>query len=388
MMKSITLNHRTYSLEWLLDPATEIARQSLPPYEKDVLRFCRQWLAGKETFTLTTSGSTGRPKLITLTRAQMATSARSTGQALGLQSGDRALVCLSTQYIAGMMMLVRGFVLGLVLTIVDPTGNPLREFPASTRFDFSAFVPLQLQQILIESPRKQIVLNRMKAILIGGAPISLALKKQLQAISAPIYHTYGMTETVTHIALKRLNGPHASEYFTPLPGVEVGLDNRSCLTIKAEVTRGKTVYTNDLAELRPDGSFKWLGRVDNVINSGGVKVQVEKVEAALEDVLRTFHHGRLAGRRFVIGPLPHHQLGQAVVAIIEGNPFSPDEQVELQLKLEKILTKYEIPRTFHFLPALPETPTGKIDRIACLKEIDPTSCDEIRPKTRIDKKID
>jgi O-succinylbenzoic acid--CoA ligase len=178
-----------------------------------------------------------------------------------------------------------------------------------------------------------------------------------------------MTETVTHIALKRLNGPHASDYFSPLPGVEVGLDNRSCLTIKAEVTNGQTIHTNDLAKLRPDGSFKWLGRIDNVINSGGVKVQVEKVEAALEDVLRTFNDGRLVKRRFMVGPLPHAQLGQAVVAVIEGEPLSPEKQFALQSNLQRTLTKYEIPRRFYFLHTLPETPTGKIDRVACIKKI-------------------
>jgi O-succinylbenzoic acid--CoA ligase len=385
-MKAITLNHKTYPIDWLRDSAVEIERQVLSPYEKDVLCFCRQWLSGQETFSLTTSGSTGQPKPIVLTRKQMIASARLTGQTLGLQPGDKALVCLSTQYIAGMMMLVRGFELDLQLTIVTPTGNPLREFPAGSRFDFCAFVPLQLQRILAESPDKVSILDGMKAILVGGAPVSPDLEQQLQTIAAPVYHTYGMTETVTHVALRRLNGPEANDYFVPLPGVDLGLDRRGCLTIKAEMTNNQTVYTNDQVELRPDGSFTWLGRIDNVINSGGVKVQVEKVEAALEDVLRTFHDGRLGKRRFIVGRLPHAQLGQAVVAIIEGNPFSPDEQVELQTKLEKTLTKYEIPRTFHFLPAIPETPTGKIDRIACLQKIASTQPDEIRPKTRMDKK--
>ncbi len=374
-MKTINLNHKIYRLAWLLDPSLEIERLSLSPYEKDVARFCRQWLAGQEIFTVTTSGSTGRPKPITLTRQQMIASARLTGQALGLQPGDQALVCLSIHYIAGMMMLVRGFELDLELTIINPSSQPLREFPPETHFDFSAFVPLQLEQILTESPDKQDILNRMKAILIGGAPISPALQQQLQTISAPIYHTYGMTETVSHIALKRLNGPHASDYFTPLPGVEIGLDLRGCLTIKAMVTNDQTVYTNDLAELRPDGSFKWLGRIDNVINSGGVKIQIEKVEAVLETVLHTLRHGRYAGRRFMIGPLPHPQLGQAVVAIIEGEPFSPAEQVEIRSILRQTLTKYEIPRTFYFLSTLSETPTGKIDRTACLRKIAPHSDD-------------
>ncbi len=372
-MKTINLNHKIYRLEWLLDPSVEIERLGLSSYEKDVVRFCRQWLAGQEIFTVTTSGSTGRPKPITLTRQQMIASARSTGQALGLQPGDQALVCLSIHYIAGMMMLVRGFELELELTIIDPSGQPLSDFSSDTHFDFSAFVPLQLEQILTESPGKRAMLNGMKAILVGGAPLSLALKQQLQAVTAPLYHTYGMTETVSHIALKRLNGPHASDYFVPLPGVEIGLDLRGCLTIKAMVTNDQTVYTNDLAKLRPDGSFKWLGRIDNVINSGGVKIQVEKVEAVLETVLDTLHQGCYTGRRFMIGPLPHPHLGQSVVAIIEGKPFSPADQVEIRSILRQTLTKYETPRTFYFLPTLPETPTGKIDRVACLQQIAPTS---------------
>lgn len=368
-MKAITLNHKTYTFEWLLAPATEITQQNLPDYEKDVLRFCRQWLAGQESFSLTTSGSTGQPKSITLTRRQMIASAHATGQALGLKAGDSALVCLSTQYIAGMMMLVRGFELGLELTIVKPTGNPLLAFPDGAQFDFCAFVPLQLQQILAESPGKKGVLDGMKAILVGGAPVGPELEQQVQSVSAPVYHTYGMTETVTHVALKRLNGPEASDGFRPLPGVELGLDRRDCLTVKAEMTNNKTVYTNDLAELRSDGTFTWLGRIDNVINSGGVKVQIEKVEAALAELCRTFQDGRLTGRRLVIGPLPHPRLGQSVIAVMEGDPFSPQDQAHLRSNLQRTLTKYEIPRQFYFLPALPETPTGKIDRAACLKAI-------------------
>jgi O-succinylbenzoic acid--CoA ligase len=364
-VKAITLNHRRYPVEWLLDPTTNIDRQRLSAYEKEVLRFCRHWLAGQARFRLTTSGSTGRPKPITLTRRQMVASARSTGQALGLQAGDRALVCLSSQYIAGMMMLVRGFELGLDLTIVNPAGNPLRDFPANACFDFTAFVPLQLQQILAESPDKQGILDGMKAILVGGAPISPDLEQQVRTIAGPVYHTYGMTETVTHVALKRLNGPELSDAFMPLPGVEVRLDRRGCLTVKAEMTNNQTVYTNDVAELRPDGSFHWLGRIDNVINSGGVKVQIETVEAAVVEQLHTF----APGRRAVVGPLPHPQLGQAVVAVIEGEPLSPAEQAALQSALHRTLTKYEIPREFYFLSHLPETRTGKIDRVACLKAI-------------------
>lgn len=370
----LILNNKPFSIEQLAK-APPLNQTGLSDYEKRVLRFCQQWLSGQETFTLNTSGSTGKPKAITITRDQMATSARLTGRALGLRPGDRALVCLSADYIAGLMMLVRGFELGLHLTIISPTSNPLAQFSAEVILDFTAFVPLQLQEILTHSPHRVTILNRMKGILVGGAPISIALQAQLQQVTAPIYHTYGMTETVSHIALKRLNGPRASDYFIPFAGVKLGLDERGCLTIKSPLTGGEKLHTNDLVELRPDGSFIWLGRIDNVINTGGMKVQVEKVETALEKFLYQYQNGAYAGRRFFVGPLRHPRFGQAVVAVIEGQPFddekdlSPDTKALIRRQLSKWLTKHETPQEFYFLKQFSETPTGKIDRLANLEKI-------------------
>ena len=367
-MADLTLNGKSYALAELAGRPTQNWQRGLTAYEIQVLQFCRQWLSGQAEFVLRTSGSTGQPKAISLSRAQMQASAQLTGQALNLQAGDQALVCLSTAYIAGMMMLVRGFELDLRLTIIDPSRNPLADFPAETRFDFTALVPLQLHHILTDTPEKRPILNRMKAILLGGAPVGPALQAQLQPVTAPVYHTYGMTETVTHIALKRLNGPQAEDYFKPLPEVKLSLDERGCLTIQAPMTEGETVHTNDLVELRPDGAFRWLGRLDNVINSGGVKVQAEKVEAALECLFWGYPGGMLAGRRFCVGPLPHERLGQAVVAVIEGSPFSAELEAELRANLGQWLTNYEIPKAFFFADKLSETPTGKIDRLANLAD--------------------
>ncbi len=364
------LNNRIVPFDRLLSETNPIDRDNaLTPYEETTLRFCRQWLQGQERFSVNTSGSTGQPKPIVITRQQMIASARMTGRALDLQAGDKALVCLSAEYIAGMMMLVRGFVLGLELSVIAPSGNPLAGFSPDTHFDFTALVPLQLQKILTESPEKLPILNRMKAILVGGAPVSGALQAELQRVTAPLYHTYGMTETVTHIALRRLNGPQAGEAFIPLPGVETGLDERGCLTVKAAVTGGKTLHTNDLVELKRDGSFVWLGRIDNVINSGGVKVQAEKVEAALEKALLRFEGGRYAQRRFFVGPMEDPRLGQAVVAVIEGEEFSAEEVNKMKKLLQLLLNKHEVPRRFYFLPALVETPTGKVDRTASLMRV-------------------
>ena len=373
-MSEFTLNGRPFSMAQLAEDSTAFEQAHLSDYERRVLRFCRQWLSGRETFSLNTSGSTGKPKAIIITRKQMVLSARLTGQALGLQAGDRALVCLSTDYIAGMMMLVRGFELELPLTVINPTGNPLAQFSDDAAFEFTAFVPLQLQEILTDSPAKVAILNRMKAILVGGAPVSVALQTQLQQATAPIYHTYGMTETATHIALKRLNGPQASDYFIPFAGVELGLDERGCLTIQSPLTADQKLYTNDLVDLRADGSFIWLGRLDNVINTGGVKVQVEKVEAALEKFLYQYQNGLFAGRRFFVGPLEHPRFGQTVAAVIEGESFDggddllPDTKALLRQELLKSLAKYELPQKFCFISQFLETPTGKIDRLATLEK--------------------
>ncbi|MEZ4661604.1 MAG: AMP-binding protein [Caldilineaceae bacterium] len=365
----LILNGRVYDYAELAAGSSAHKNAVLSENAAATLQFCQQWLAGQDEFVINTSGSTGAPKPITLLREQMEASARATGQALGLHAGQRALICLPTRYIAGRMMLVRGFALGLHMTVVEPSSNPLLDLPADAHFDFTALTPMQLHTILNGPPAHWAILTRMQAILIGGGPVSAALHHQLQPITAPLYHTYGMTETVTHIALRRLNGPQASDAFTPLPGVELGLDARGCLTIRAAVTRGETVATNDHVELRADGSFVWLGRLDNVINSGGVKVQVEKVESALEQVLFEFGDEKLARRRFFVGALPDERLGQMVAVIMEGEPLGEQVENTVKVALSRKLTRFELPRQFYYLPQLCETPTGKIDRPQNLMQI-------------------
>jgi len=369
-MDAFVFNGTSYSRQQLVDGG---AYAHVSDYERRVLQFCQQWLSGQETFTLQTSGSTGHPKAILLTRAQLVTSASWTGRALGLQPGDRALVCLSVEYIAGMMMLVRGFELGLHLTIIDPVSRPLARFAPAVRFDFTAMVPLQLHETLHGNRHECAILDDMKAVLIGGAPISLALEEQLQRVPAPLYHTYGMTETVSHVALRRLNGAQRSDRFIAFDEVRLGLDERGCLTITSTLTRGETLHTNDLVELHTDGSFLWVGRVDNVINSGGVKVHIEQVERALEAWLLRYQEGVYAERRFFVGALEHARLGHAVVAIIEGEPCggeatgAPSLEAALRTHMQQVLTPYEVPRKVYFVSKLLETPTGKIDRRATLQ---------------------
>ncbi|MCO5198568.1 MAG: AMP-binding protein [Anaerolineae bacterium] len=348
-MFSLTINKRTYR-------ADELAGGVASAESHPAVAFCRTWLSGQTAFALHTSGSTGKPRPITVSREQMRASAHFTGAALGLQVGDRALVCLSTDYIAGVMMLVRGMELDLAVTVVPPRRNPLAAFSAETRFDFTAVVPMQMQAIL-NSPQR-IIADHMQAIIIGGAAVTPSLEHDLQSLNAAVYNSYGMTETVSHIALRRLNGPHPDAYFVPFAAVKLGLDEQQCLTITSILSGGKTIVTNDRVELLSDGRFRWLGRIDNVINSGGYKVQAERVEAALHTVLGE-------NRRLVVGGMPDATFGEQVVAIIEGED-SAEIDLHTALLQSGQLHRYELPRQIIFLPHFPETRSGKVDRRATL----------------------
>ena len=344
-------------------------RNSIPlnGYEATTLEFCRNWLNGVQEIAINTSGSTGAPKLITLTRRQIEVSAQYTLQILALKENDRALVCLNTEYIGGIMMLVRGFIGNLHLTIMEPINNPFKYLPprGPDTFEFAAFVPLQLQVILTESPDKLNILNQMKGILVGGAPIGPELKKQIQIISAPVYHTYGMTETASHVALKRLNGNIPDTYFKSSPAVELGQDERGCLTIKGEVTNQQLLVTNDLVNLISEHEFEWLGRVDNTLNSGGVKVQAEKVEVALAQALLEHQFER----RSFISAVPDDKLGQRIIAVLEGKPLSLAEEEKIYQSLQKLLHKYEIPKAIKYTPSFTATASGKIDKTATLASL-------------------
>ncbi|MDX5346236.1 MAG: acyl-CoA synthetase, partial [Hymenobacteraceae bacterium] len=271
---------------------------------------------------------------------------------------DRALINLNTEFIAGIMMLVRGFVGEMHMTIFEPSGNPLVPLPDHEAFKFQSYVPLQLQNILEQTPPKVQILNTAKAILVGGAPVSYGLEQLLQQVQAPVFHTYGMTETVSHIALRQLNGPNKTQHYIAPPDVVLGTDKRGCLTIKADVTNNEIVVTNDLVNLLSENTFIWLGRADNTINTGGVKVQLEKVEQALTEVL----HKLGMHRRNFIASLPDEKLGERIIAVLEGTPLSDHEEQQLQGMLTQVLTKYEIPKQFGYLNTFTETASGKIDR--------------------------
>ena len=333
--------------------------QNLPiptsEYEQKVINFCENWLGGQQNFILKTSGSTGEPKPIKLTRNQMIASAKLTGKTFGLEIGDTALVCLNVEYIAGIMMLVRGMELSLKLIIVEPSGNPFNHLEYH-KFDFLAFVPLQLQNVLIEEKNIEI-LNKAKAIIVGGAAVNEVLENKIQKLNVPVYSTYGMTETVSHIAIKQLNGERKSHNFQVLEGVKLGIDERNCLNITAEASNNELVQTNDIVEILNEKEFNLVGRFDNIINSGGVKIQLEKVEKLIENEIKI-----LNPKRYFAYGIPNEKLGQKLILFVEGKEPNVDVKNAFVDNLKSVLSKYEIPKEIYFVEKFIETPTGKIDK--------------------------
>jgi O-succinylbenzoic acid--CoA ligase len=351
----IAINNRSVIIEDILNKTTT----PQTPFEETTFSFILDWLSGAERFTLFTSGSTGTPKEITLTRNQLEQSARRTLNALDLKPNQTALVCLDTKYIAGKMMLVRALEGNLKIIATEPASNPLKNLSLSVQIDFTALVPLQLQEIIkdrISAER----LNTIQKIIIGGAQVTSALEHEIQNLKGEAFATYGMTETVSHIALQQLNGKSKSPYFKVLDGISVSQDERDCLVIEMPEFSEK-IITNDLVELIDNNQFKWKGRWDNIINSGGYKISPEKVEREIERNLKQ--------RSFFISGIPDNRLGQKLILVIEGAKLTREEENQFLTQLKSTLHPYEIPREIFFVDHFILTDTGKINRNTTLKLI-------------------
>lgn len=346
---TISLNNVTYPLE---DLATgKIKSQSA--FERNVLTFCKRWLSGEPQFTLSTSGSTGAPKKISITREQMTASAQMTQKALGLRRGHNALVCLDPQHIAGIMMLVRSFVTGMNMVVVEPCANPLAHIPSKVSIDFAAFVPYQISTIIATQKEKE-RLDALRCAIIGGGTIDAQLGEKLKAIRCPLYATYGMTETLSHIALQRLNGSHAQTYFQALPPIHLKTDERGCLVVKADFLP-EEIITNDLVELHGI-KFLWLGRWDNVINSGGIKIIPEVLEQQLKKIFDPLE------TRFFVTALPDKDFGEKICLVIEGKEEDFPSIEKLRQDMQSSLNPYHVPREIQFIGRFVETESGKINR--------------------------
>ena len=329
--------------------------------------FLQQWSDGNDRLLVHTSGSTGLPKPLWVEKARMRASARMTCDFLGLKAGDTALLCMPLDYIAGKMMVVRALERGLRLICIDPSGHPMcpttqkvYDFSQSTPSHsgrpsppsegsgevvaFAAMVPLQVWNSL-QVPEERERLRMIRHLIIGGGAIDDKLAEELKDFPNAVWSTYGMTETLSHIALRRLNGPARSEWYEPLPGVTVSLNADGCLVIDAPHLCDRLLVTNDIGEQKSGGAFRILGRRDNVVCTGGVKIQMEEVERKLA--------GRMAVP-FLITKRSDEKFGEVVVMLHEGGAVE-----ELRQVCRQLLTKYEQPRLYLSVDRLPMTETGK-----------------------------
>lgn len=320
--------------------------------------FLAEWRNGDERLLVHTSGSTGKPKPLWVEKRRMEASARMTCDFLGLQEGDSALLCLPLDYIAGKMVVVRSQVRNLQLIAVEPTGHPLSTLSASNfPLSFAAMVPMQVWNSL-QVPEERERLRQIRHLIIGGGAVDDALAEELKDFPHAVWSTYGMTETLSHIALRRLNGQERSDWYTPFSGVELSLNEEGCLVIDAPALNAGTLVTNDLAELRKrkEGDtvvreFRILGRRDNVICTGGVKVQAEEVERKLRPLL---------DRPFLISKRKDEKFGEAVVLLVASpGPLSSEETEKYKALCASTLQKFERPRFFLAVDEIPMTETGK-----------------------------
>lgn len=323
--------------------------ENCPPALWDLYFFLEKWFDASPVIIVHTSGSTGTPKELVVRKDRMMQSARLTCEFLNLQAGDTALLCMNLRYIGAMMVVVRSLVAGLNLIVRPASGHPLSDIEEPLRF--AAMVPLQVYNTL-RVPEEKERLEQTDILIIGGGAVDDSLEAEMSALPTAIYSTYGMTETLSHIALRRLNGDTASKHYYPFPTVELSLSAESTLVIKAPLICGEVLQTNDIACLYPDGSFTIAGRKDNVINSGGIKIQAEEMEKRLRPFIPV---------PFVVTSVPDPRLGQALTLLIAGQV----DVRELESKLQTVLDAYHRPRHIFMTESIPQTENGKTDRAGC-----------------------
>jgi len=316
--------------------------------------FLTDWHSSSPTLIVHTSGSTGKPKPLLVEKQRMLASARITCDFLGLKPGDSALLCLPLDYIAGKMVVVRSIERHLKLTSVEPSNHPLQSLVLSpSSFDFIAMVPSQVYATL-QNPEEAELLKKTKHLIIGGGAITKDLQQQLVDFPNNVWSTYGMTETLSHIALRKLNGHNSSEWYTPFNEVKISLTADNCLQIHAPQVNPDILTTNDIAELNPNDNrqFRILGRKDNIICSGGIKLQIEQIEEALRPLIHV---------PFAITKRPDPQYGEVPVLVLE-NKVQPDYLD--YLAKNATLPKYALPKQIIKVEKIPLTETGKIARAA------------------------
>lgn len=326
------------------------------------LLFCKQWLTGVQEFTFTTSGSTGAPKATVASRKHMMASAHATIAALQLTPNEHVFLCISAKMIGGAMMLVRALELGCDITIVQPSSNPFDYLTNNHSYTFASFVPMQVYEVQTDTSIAE-KLNGFNHILLGGAPANKGTLQALANLRVAVWQTYGMTETLSHIALKRVG---VDQYYTALPGVKLKKDERNCLCIEAEVTDNQWLLTNDVVNLIDDTHFELLGRIDDVINSGGIKIFSYDVEHA---IITKMNELEMPPKPMFVCRKPDEKYGEAVVVIMLGEPLPDTIIQELINYCKETLGKYAAPKHFYFVREFEKLESGKLDKKSTLNKL-------------------
>jgi len=351
----ILIEGEVFTRNGLLDYCTEQAHDpGVPIWRKEVFAFIALFLDSSDRKIIQlSSGSTGDPKSFLLSREAMLLSAQRTLHFFKLKKGERVLLSLPVHYIAGKMMVVRALLGGLDLILTEPSSRPL--YSLSGSFSFAAMVPLQIEESLNHGDP----LEKISKLLIGGGELHPASRVKLSSMASPeVYETFGMTETYTHFALKRINGHDPDSSFKLLEGVRIGLDSRACLEVEVPgITKGP-LLTNDLVEINLQGDgFSWLGRFDNLINSGGIKIIPELLEEQVSECL---------GHECLVLPEPDRKLGSRLVLVVEFEGNDPPLE-EWKNLLRNRLSAYELPRKMITVKTLPRNPSMKPDRTSAQK---------------------
>lgn len=364
-MEQITILGKTYTAEEASAPFDEKSNQACglsrlqlefrekygsESFEASLADFLAEWFNPLPVLKVQTSGSTGTPKELWVEKERMRNSARLTVAFLGLQAGDSTLICMPLKYIGGKMVIVRALIAGLNLIPVTPSGHPMATL--ETAPVFAAMTPMQVfNSIQIATEKER--LEQIQHLIIGGGAIDNELAQVLKKFPKAVWSTYGMTETLSHIALRRLSGPEASEWYTPFSQVSLCLSAEGTLIIQTPTVNPETLVTNDLVTFNSEGQFRIIGRKDNVINTGGVKVQIEQVETLLKPRL-TFD--------IQITGVPDPKFGERIVLLAETGENLNDRQRNLLEEAFNSLPPYWRPKETIPVPSLPKTGSGKPDR--------------------------
>lgn len=353
-MKSLELNFSQLNTNNLVTLCQDEIKTSTEQWQLDIYVFIQEWLDDNKQVKAKTSGSTGTPKNILLEKAKMIESAKMTGEFFKFQKEDNALLCLSPQFIAGKMMIVRAIVWQMNLICVKPDGHPLNEL--NSNIDFAAMIPLQVSNSIHNKNQ----LGKIKTILIGGGVVDKNLENKLGDINCNFFSSFGMTETLSHIAIKTLNGSNKSNIYKALNGITFTLDDRDCLKIKAHKLLRKEIITNDIVNLYSSTEFEWLGRFDHVINSGGIKLFPEQIEEKLSLYIN---------QAFFLMGIPDEYLGEKMILLVESNDHSEEQKKKILAEIKPYLENFQSPRDIFTISKFKRTSTGKTQRKATFTSI-------------------